>query len=124
MQSILDQRKNAREYDLYFQANVYFYTEKVPVVPQEISVARILLEFFFFYVFIFNPEEYVIDVPRGCFTPKDKVKVDIKLSPPFSIIDPFDIHHNPGKTLQKDHPNYLQTIRAMIKCFHELALKF
>lgn len=42
--------------------------QKYIFCDEELNTARILIEFFFFYAFVFDPDKMVINVPEGAFT--------------------------------------------------------
>lgn len=59
----------------------------------------------------------VIDVPRARFSKKQNVKVPegFPLDVPFTIIDPFDVFHNPGKAVFMNSLGFKTTLEAMVQ---------
>lgn len=43
---------------------------------EELTTAQILIDFFFFYAFVFDPDTMIINVPEGGFTYKEKHAVE------------------------------------------------
>lgn len=70
------------------------------------TVGQLLYEFFVFYLYEFDPANAIISVKeQNGFTRKfqpDKL--------PFSIVDPFDVHKNPGRTVKMGSPQHKQII--------------
>lgn len=64
----------------------------MPLEKEEFSVSQLIYNFFHFYSYDFDPESMQIDIPKGGFSYKDEHDTSA-----FSIIDPFDLHNNPGK---------------------------
>lgn len=96
-----------------FQANCYFVSEYESLIEKmhqnhgvnKLSTAELVYKFFEFYS---NEEIYekLIDIKSGGFIPKlnkeDKVA--------FSILDPFQVEHNPGQSLKSHSLSYKTTV--------------
>ena len=60
--------------------------------PNEMSTAELIYKFFDFYINKFPPDQ-MINISEGGFSKKDS-----KDNYACSIVDPFQIEHNPGQT--------------------------
>ena len=59
------------------------------------------MEFFFFYGFVYDSSEWVIDVPNAEFSPRRERTQRTRNDSAFLIKDPFDVYHDPGKAVKR-----------------------
>lgn len=85
------------ETDAFFESDQKIIQEHyMPKTLNTSPVGQLLYEFFVFYLYEFEPTRQIISIKETTgFTRKCKPD---KL--PFSIIDPFDMHKNPGRTVK------------------------
>ena len=83
------------ETDAFFESNLQIidkeYTSKME--KNDSPIGKLLYEFFVFFLYEFDPASQVISVkePSGFARKCQSDKL------PFSIVDPFDVHKNPGR---------------------------
>jgi len=93
------------ETDAFFESNLQVINDNyMTKVTNTSPVGQLLYEFFVFYFYEFEPTRQIISIkePTG-FTRKcqsDKL--------PFSIVDPFDVHKNPGRTVKASSTQHKQ----------------
>eukprot|EP00831_Metopus_contortus_P081831 TRINITY_DN8704_c0_g1_i1.p1 TRINITY_DN8704_c0_g1~~TRINITY_DN8704_c0_g1_i1.p1 ORF type:complete len:158 (-),score=20.97 TRINITY_DN8704_c0_g1_i1:144-617(-) len=101
-------------------ANVYFEQDLHKVHEQmksqyghnESSVPELFAGFFRFYYFQFNHKNDMISIKEGKVIPKKEPDDYI-----FSIEDPFDTYHNPGKTLRFETAQGNRTLDLFKKAY-------
>jgi DNA polymerase sigma len=106
-----ESRENSNEAKLFcmIETDAFFENDpeviKTDYLPQEgkrntSSVGQLLYEFFVFFLYEFDASSEVISIKElNGFARKfqpDKL--------PFSIVDPFDVHKNPGRTVKMGSP--------------------
>eukprot|EP01022_Parablepharisma_sp_SALTPOND_P014591 TRINITY_DN19_c0_g1_i1.p1 TRINITY_DN19_c0_g1~~TRINITY_DN19_c0_g1_i1.p1 ORF type:complete len:1089 (-),score=90.52 TRINITY_DN19_c0_g1_i1:16664-19930(-) len=100
--------------------NIYFeeHLRKVRNYMQETfgynfqTIAELLAGFFKFYSFDFDSDNHMISIKEGKVI--EKKEPDSYL---FSIEDPFDLYHNPGKTLIKGTPHAKEVKMKFFKAY-------
>jgi DNA polymerase sigma len=122
-----ENRENSNDAKMFcmFETDAFFETDinviKNEYLPKEgkrntASVGQLLYEFFVFFLYEFEAANTVISIKEnGGFTRKfqpDKL--------PFSIVDPFDVHKNPGRTVKmgsQPHKQIMHQFRAALDRF-------
>ena len=106
------------ETDAFFENNLdVIQKEYVGKSPRNnASVGQLLYEFFVFFLYEFEPASQVISVkePSGFARKCQSDKL------PFSIVDPFDVHKNPGrhvKTNSVQHKQIMMQFRVALDRF-------
>ena len=75
------------------------------------TAANLLIQFFEYYAYCFNSNEQRISIKRDL--PECMKKHNDNIA--FSIEDPFDVNHNPGKSMGINSQTYNKFITAMKK---------
>ena len=108
------------ETDAFFEGDLNViakeYIIKDPEQRNKASVGQLLYEFFVFFLYEFDPNSQVISVkePSGFARKCQSDKL------PFSIVDPFDVHKNPGrhvKTNSVQHKRIMMQFRIALDRF-------
>jgi hypothetical protein len=93
------------ETDAFFESDLQVIKEYyMPRVPNTQCVGQLLYEFFVFYLYEFEPTRQIISIkePTGFMRKCQSDKL------PFSIVDPFDVHKNPGRTVKASSAQHKQ----------------
>ena len=97
------------ETDAFFENNLAtIQKEYLGASRNTATVGQLLYEFFVFFLYEFDPASQVISVkePSGFARKCQSDKL------PFSIVDPFDVHKNPGRHVKN---NSVQHKRIMMQ---------
>lgn len=108
------------EADTFFESDLKVIKKSyLPKQANTKSVAQLLYEFFYFYTYEFDPALQLINIKQGEDGPDGRSKKDNRplTRPgfslkqerdrfPFSIVDPFDSHRNPGSTVKFHSPGH------------------
>ena len=81
----------------------------------EMSTAEIVVKFFKFYGEEFQCDRQ-INIKEGGFTPKNKLKDNLA----FSIIDPFQFEHNPGRSISETSMTYKTTTSKFMDLYERV----
>ena len=96
------------ETDAFFENNLktiqQHYLPKQGTPKNTASVGQLIYEFFVFYLYEFEPTSQVISIkePSGFARKCQNDKL------PFSIVDPFDVHKNPGRHVKMNSVQHKQ----------------
>ena len=93
------------ETDAFFENNLsVIQKEYIGTTRNTAPVGQLLYEFFVFFLYEFDPQKYVISVkePSGFARKCQSDKL------PFSIVDPFDVHKNPGRHVKTNSVQHRQ----------------
>ena len=105
------------ETDAFFESNLSVIAkEYIGPKKNDSGIGKLLYEFFVFFLYEFDPASQVISVkePSGFARKCQSDKL------PFSIVDPFDVHKNPGrhvKTNSVQHKQIMMQFRVALDRF-------
>ena len=115
-EDIYEYNSNETNYEtnIYFEKDINkidnYMTQLTKGKENKETVVNLLIKFFEYYSYFYDDKQK-ISIHKGL---RESVK-DVEDNFAFSIEDPFEVAHNPGKTMIKYSANHVQFVRAMKK---------